>query len=90
MALKLIGTVGTGTVVVKVYRDAEWHEYRARLYIDGKLHGDADVHDDDKDSVFDTAHAMVRQGREQMDIAPTPCAPHTLQSVAYTGRELKC
>lgn len=44
---------------VRVYRDAEWNEYRARLYINGALEAGADAHDTDKGAIIDTARAMV-------------------------------
>jgi len=46
-------------VQVKVYRDAEWQEFIARLFIDGKAQYAADAHDDDKASIQSTALAML-------------------------------
>lgn len=61
MALKLIKTFGENKRVVKVYRDSEWNEYRARLYVNGVLYAPADAHDDDKESIMGTAQYMVKE-----------------------------
>ena len=65
MALRKIGTINHGTAEVRIYRDVEWNEYRARLYIGGVRQESADYHDDDKQSAFDTAHAMAKHADNQ-------------------------
>ena len=66
MALRKIGNVTTGPVDVRVYRDAEWQEYRARLYINGILQESADYHTDDKDDAFLTASDMVSRANKRI------------------------
>lgn len=61
MALRLLATLGTGARVVKVYRDSEWNEYRARLYVKGVLYAPADAHDDDRESIMGTAQFMLKE-----------------------------
>lgn len=62
MALRNIPelTATVGDRMVKVYRDAEWDEYRARLYVNGVLQPEADYHTDDRDDAKATAWAMAR------------------------------
>ncbi len=59
--LRLIKTIKSGTTsnVVKVYHDAEWEEYRARLFIGGTLYDPADSHCDCKEEALDTAAFML-------------------------------
>lgn len=64
MALKLIGTLlGDPETqrgrVVRIYRDAELDEFRARLFINGKLYEPGDYPTDDRDDAFDTGMAML-------------------------------
>ena len=64
MALRLIGTLlGNSETqkgrVVRIYRDAEWEEFRARLFIEGKLYEPADFHTDDRGEAFGTGLAML-------------------------------
>ena len=63
MARKSIQTIGDFSQArcVKVYRDSDWNEYVARLYLDGKLYSPADCFDDDKESILATAQAMYSQ-----------------------------
>ena len=42
----------------KVYRDAEWQEYRVKFFRDGKYQEDADYHTDDKADAQFTARAF--------------------------------
>lgn len=64
MALRLIDTITsdlrpTGQLLVgKVYRDAEWNEYRVKFYADGHYNPRADYHTDDKKDAIDTAKLM--------------------------------
>ncbi len=51
-----------------VYRDAEWEEFRVRLYEDGKLNEAADYFTDDKEDARDTAFAMVNAARTQINV----------------------
>jgi hypothetical protein len=41
--------------VAKVYRDAEWNEYRVRFYFDGLLNEDADYFTSDKQDAIGSA-----------------------------------
>lgn len=59
MALRKIGTINHGTAEVRIYRDAEWNEYRARLYIGGVLQESADYHTDDKHDAFATGDVIA-------------------------------
>ena len=60
MSKRLIATIeGPASRMVKVYRDAEYDEYIARLYVDGKLEHLADCYDTDKRSIFASAQSMV-------------------------------
>lgn len=59
-ALKLIQTYTSGSNQVKVYKDDEWGEYRARLFFGGRLYEPADYHSDDKADALSTAQAMLR------------------------------
>lgn len=63
MARKHVMTIGELHLArcVKVYRDSEWNEYVARLYLDGKLYPPADCFDDNKESMLATAQAMYSQ-----------------------------
>lgn len=47
------------SVTVKVYRDTEWDEYVARLFVNGVEKKQAAYHDSDKDSCLHTAKCMV-------------------------------
>ncbi len=64
MALKLIGTLlGNPDTqkgrVVRIYRDTEWDEFRARLFVEGKLYAPADYHTDDLNDAHDTGFEML-------------------------------
>lgn len=43
----------------KVYRDAEWNEYRVRFYFDGQLNAEADYFTGDKQDALMTATNTV-------------------------------
>jgi len=58
--MKRIHIETLGDKTAKVYRDSEYDEYRARLYLGGKLYATADYHTDDKADAIETAFAMVR------------------------------
>ena len=60
MSKRLIATIeGPASRMVKVYRDAEYDEYIARLYVDGKLYAPADCYDSDKRSILASAKSMA-------------------------------
>ena len=62
MSKKLIATIeGPASRMVKVYRDAEYDEYIARLYVEGKLYAPADCYDTDKKSILASAESMVKE-----------------------------
>lgn len=60
MARKLIHTEVNGDRKVKVYRDSEWNEYRAVLYVNDVKDMNSDAFDDDKESIMGTAKAMAK------------------------------
>lgn len=68
MALRLIHTVTNGPATCKVYRDAEWNEYRVRLFVNGKLNKAADSHTNDKQDAIDTARAMALHEKLHADL----------------------
>lgn len=64
MALRLIGTLlGNQDTqkgrTVRIYRDPDFNEFRARLFVEGKLYEPADYFTDDKDDAFSTGMAML-------------------------------
>lgn len=59
MARKLIHTATAGKHTAKVYRDAEWNEYRTRFYVDGVLNAEADAFTTDKADALQSAQAIV-------------------------------
>lgn len=64
MTLRLIGTLlGSQDTLkgctVRIYRDAERNEFRARLFVDGKVYAPADYHTDDLDDAWDTGMRML-------------------------------
>ena len=64
MALRLIGTLlgSPGTQkgrVVRIYRDPDFNEFRARLFVEGELYEPADYFTDDRDDAFSTGMAML-------------------------------
>ena len=62
MSKRLIATIeGSASRMVKVYRDAEYDEYVARLYVEGKLYAHADCYDSDKKSILASAQSMVEE-----------------------------
>ena len=60
MALRRIETILNDgkKLAAKVYRDAEWQEYRVKFFRDGKYQRDADYHTDDKADAQFTARAF--------------------------------
>ena len=63
MALRKVFSTKHAAVEVRVFRDAEWGEYRARLYIGGKLRPEADYHTDDRIDATTTALDMAARAR---------------------------
>ena len=61
MALKLIDIKEFEVRKAKIYRDAEWNEYRVKFYINGAYQENADFHTDSKRDAFDTARHWVNQ-----------------------------
>ncbi len=57
--LRKIHSETLGNRSAKVYRDAEYQEFRARLYLDGVLYEPADYFTDSKSDAIETALAMV-------------------------------
>lgn len=59
MARKKIHTAINGDKQAKVYRDAEYNEYRVCFWLDGVKINNADYHTDDKQDAIDTADLWV-------------------------------
>lgn len=64
MALRLIGTLlGNPDTqrgrTVRIYRDPDFNDFRARLFVDGKVYAPADYHTDDRDDAWDTGMRML-------------------------------
>ena len=64
MALRLIGTLlgNPGTQkgrTVRIYHDPDFNEFRARLFVEGKLSVPADYFTDDRDDAFDNGMDML-------------------------------
>ena len=56
MTLRKIGSfVSTPVREARVYRDAEWNEYRVKFYLNGHHMQEEDYHTDDKQDAMDTA-----------------------------------
>ena len=66
-ALRLVGTHGEGSKTAKVYRDAEWEEYRVKHYTDGVHHKKADYHTNDKHDAHSTAQAWTKKANEEVE-----------------------
>jgi hypothetical protein len=60
--LRKIGAVTFNHYEARIYRDAEWEEWRVKLYIHGNHQKDADYHTNDKSDACHTAEAMVSPG----------------------------
>ena len=54
---------GGDGLAAKVYRDAEWREYRVKFFRDGEYQEDADYHTDDKSDAQFTARAFCGFGK---------------------------
>ena len=69
MPLRRIETVSNESLRLraKVYRDAEWREYRVRLKVDGEPRPDADYHTDCRRDADATARSMVEFASEWTD-----------------------
>ena len=61
MALRLLETMTYAGQTVKIYRDAEWQEWRVRLYPEGRLHAPADYHTSDKADALHAAGFFLNQ-----------------------------
>jgi hypothetical protein len=59
--MRLIQSLNHGGHAVKIYRDAEFNEYRVRVYPNGQLHAAADYFTADKADAIDSAPVMLRQ-----------------------------
>lgn len=57
--MRLIAEIPGARVSAKVYRDAEWGEYRVRFYALGTHLRDADYHTDDREDAMSTARCTV-------------------------------
>lgn len=61
MALKLIQELTVEQYRARIYRDAEWNEYRVRFYLQSHYFGEScDYHTDDRQDAKDTAAAELR------------------------------
>lgn len=61
--LRLVKTHTDGNKTAKVYKDADWGEYRVKHYVDGAHQAKADYHTDDASDATDTAKAFLRAQR---------------------------
>lgn len=59
MTLRKIAEASDMGCTVKVYRDAEWQEYRVRSYISGILLADADYHTSDRQDAMDSMTGIL-------------------------------
>ena len=57
--LRLIESLNHQGDAVKIYRDAEWGEYRVRTFPGGVIYPAADYHTDDKADAIRTAHFFL-------------------------------
>lgn len=62
--LRLVKTIGEGKKTAKVYKDADWGEYRVKHFVDGVHQKEADYHASDKDDAMDTAAHFTRDGQK--------------------------
>ena len=63
MGLRLVTSIAiqhTGKAA-KVYRDADWNEYRVKFYRNGMYQEGADYHTDDRDDALGTAEVYTLQ-----------------------------
>ena len=61
--LRLMKTHTDGNKTAKVYKDADWGEYRVKHYVDGKHQTNADYHTDDVSDANSTAGSFLRSQR---------------------------
>ena len=61
--LRLMKTHTDGNKTAKVYKDADWGEYRVKHYVDGKHQTKADYHTDDVSDANSTAGSFLRSQR---------------------------
>lgn len=74
MRLLKTHTSADGKKQAKVYRDAEWEEYRVKHYTDGKHHTEADYHTDDKEEAH---HHANRHVNESVYLTLEALVPHS-------------
>lgn len=65
MSLRKIASFTLGTLEARVYRDAEWNEYRVRFYKDGVLQPESGSHTDDRTDALQTAQAALASWQRQ-------------------------
>lgn len=69
-SLRLISSHGDGKHTAKVYKDADWGEYRVKFFKDGKHVGeDGDYHTDDIDDAKSTADTQIKRYNLNEDTA---------------------
>ena len=61
MALRKIHEDTCDTCMVRIYRDAEWQEFRVRLYLAGVLQKESDYFTDDKGDALGTSAIMLKR-----------------------------
>jgi hypothetical protein len=60
--MKLIQTLNAGPFTAKVYRDADWDEFRTKFFREGVHMGEAcDSFTDDKSDAINTARSEVNR-----------------------------
>lgn len=57
--MKLIKTIAVERITVKVYRNAEWDEYVAVPFVDGRKCIGSEYNSPDKDDAISTAYHMA-------------------------------
>lgn len=64
MALRLVEKFENGIQAAKVYRDAEWQEYRVKFFVNGQHNEPADYHTNDKEDAIGTAKLVIGLSRK--------------------------
>ena len=82
--LRLVKTHTDGNKTAKVYKDADWGEYRVKHYVDGQHQAKADYHTDDVSDANSTASSFLRsqrasggrtKGKTNINIVVNPTKP---------------
>lgn len=63
--LRKVYDVSAGKYSAKVYRDAEWNEYRVKFFINGNHITEADYFDSNKEDAINTATSEVNRSAQR-------------------------